>query len=162
MGLVYGIIFIFIGASIIAVLGMSKKSKKSKTQLRFDKILNDITPERRAELDAQMEAHLKWMDEHPDYNERYGTDKSYWLQQIKDEGFNPVGITVMTCEETIIMKTQEEIDAAWKIFKPEGWWYTVDQWEATREEYVRDCYDGVEADAPRVYCLDDNYKHLIK
>lgn len=49
-------------------------AKRSKI---FEDILNSITPERKAELDAMMEAHRKWHEEHPDYNERYGTDKSY-------------------------------------------------------------------------------------
>ena len=136
--------------------------KKNKTQELFDRIDASITPERKAEMDAMMDAHIKWMDEHPDYNERYGTDKSYWLEQIKAKGFNPVGITVMLCEETIIMETKEEIDKAWEIFKPEGWWYTVDQWEEVRADYVKDYkynFDGV---APKVYCMNNKYKDILK
>lgn len=131
-----------------------------KGNKNFDNLFN-ISPERQAELDAQMDAHMKWMDEHPDYNERYGTDKSYWLEQIKAKGFKPVGITVMTCEETIIMETKEEIEKAWEIFKPEGWWYTIDQWEETRTKYIKDMYNGVEEDAPLVYCLNDKYKTIL-
>lgn len=134
-------------------------AKRSKI---FEDILNSITPERKAELDAMMEAHRKWHEEHPGYDERYGTDKSYWLEQIRSKGFNPIGITVMICEETIIMETKEEIEKAWEIFKPEGWWYTVDEWENIRKEYVDDMYDGVEEGAPVVYCLDDRFKDIIK
>lgn len=130
----------------------------SKRPKIIDEILNSITPERKAELDAQIEALHKWHEEHPDYNERYGTDKSYWLEQIKEKGFKPVGITVMACEETIIMETKEEIERAWEIFKPEGWWYTVDQWKKTRKEYVEGAYNGVEEDAPKVYWLEEKYE----
>ena len=125
-------------------------------------LLFDITPERQAEIDANMKAHMEWMDAHPDYDERYGTDKSYWLQEIIDKGFKPVGITVMICEETIIMETTKEIEEAWKIFKPEGWWYTVTEWEKRREEYVKTMYKGDEDKAPLVYCLNDKYKNIFK
>ena len=95
-------------------------------------------------------------------NSTYGTDKSTWLEEIKAKGFNPIGITIMACEETIILATKEEVDKAWEIFKPEGWWYTVDQWSETRQLYVRDIYNGIESDAPKVYCLDDRFKDVIK
>lgn len=121
----------------------------------FDEIEASITPERRKELDEMMDAHIKWMDEHPDYNERYGTDKSYWLEEIKAKGFKPVGITTMICEETIILETEEEIEKAWEIFKPEGWWYTREQFEKAREDYVNDMYDGDETKAPKVYWIND-------
>ncbi len=134
-------------------------AKKNKI---LDDILASITPERQAEIDLLMDTHIKWMDEHPDYNKRYGTNESYWLETIKSEGFNPVGITTMLCEETIIMATKEEANEAWEIFKPEGWWYSVDEWEGVRKAYVNDGYNGVEEDAPRVYCLDDKYKEIIK
>ena len=64
------------------------KSKNKIVNNAFDKILNSITPERKAEMDAMMDAHLKWMDEHPDYNERYGTDKSYWLDEKDFNNFD--------------------------------------------------------------------------
>jgi len=128
----------------------------------FQKILDSITPEDQARFDANHEAFQKWHDEHPDHSKRYGTDKSYWLEDIKKAGFNPIGITVMICEETIIMETKEEIEAAWEIFNPEGWWYTVDQWEKRRNEYVKNMYDGIEENAPLVYCLDEKYKDIIK
>jgi hypothetical protein len=121
----------------------------------IQKVFDSITPERQKELDEMIEAHIKWMDEHPDYNERYGTDKSYWLEQIKAKGFNPVGITTMTCEETIIMETKEEIEKAWEIFKPEGWWYTREEFPKVREDYVIDMYDGDENKAPKVYWIND-------
>lgn len=137
---------------------MAKKSIKTIHDLG----IGDLSPEHKARIEAQIDAHLKWHDEHPDYNERYGTDKSYWLEQIKANGFNPIGITVMTCEETIILATKEEVEKAWEVFKPEGWWYSADQWTETRKWYVTDAYNGVESDAPKVYCLDDKFKDIIK
>lgn len=128
---------------------------------KFKEILDSITPERKAEMDVMMDAHMKWMDAHPDFNERYGTEKSYWLDDIREAGFNPIGITVMTCEETIILATKEEVKKAWEIFKPEGWWYSADQWKEARKEYVDGAYKGVEADAPKVYCLDEKFKDLF-
>lgn len=135
--------------------------RKSKNTIISD-ILDKMTPEEESEVNVSIESHIKWMDEHPDYNKRYGTDKSYWLEDIKSEGFKPLGITVMVCEETIIMETQEECDKAWEIFKPEGWWYTVDQWEKVRQDYIKDMYDGDETKGPKVYCLDEKYKDIIK
>ncbi|MEK6829131.1 MAG: hypothetical protein AABY15_03310 [Nanoarchaeota archaeon] len=134
----------------------------AKKKSAFDRILGEITPERRAEIEAQVDATMKWHDEHPDHHERYGTDRSYWLEEIRAKGFNPIGITVMACEETIIMETKEETDAAWKEFAPEGWWYPLDKWEETRKWYVDDMYEGIEADAPKVYCLDERFKEIIK
>jgi hypothetical protein len=134
-------------------------AKRSKI---LQEILDSITPEEKARMDAMFEAHKKWHEEHPDHKERYGTDRSYWLDSIRAKGFNPIGITVMTCEETIIVETQEEKEAAWEAFKPEGWWYTVNEWEETRNWYVNEAYEGVEADAPKVYCLDERFKDIIK
>ncbi len=134
---------------------------KSK-QNSFTRIFNNIPPEIRAKVEASMEAHEKYMDEHPDYNKKYGTPESYWLETIKSKGFNPVGITVMVCEETIIMETQEECDRAWEVFKPEGWWYVASEWESNRKEYVKDAYEGDEERAPKVYCLDERFKEIIK
>jgi len=114
------------------------------------------------DINDALNEHIKWMDEHPDYNERYGTDKSYWLGEIRAKGFNPIGITTMTCEETIILATKEEVKKAWEMFKPEGWWYSIDEWEKTRKWYVHQFCDRKETNAPKVYCLDDNYKEIIK
>lgn len=137
-------------------------ARKTKTQELFDKIEASITPEMRAKMDAQFEANEKWHNEHPDHGERYGTDKSYWLETIRKKGFNPIGITVMLCEETIVFATKEETEAAASEFMPEGWWYTLSEWEKSRKEYVDDFYSGVEENAPRVYCLNDAYKDIIK
>jgi hypothetical protein len=133
--------------------------RKSKNSI--DDYLNNITPEEQAKINNSIDAHIKYMNEHPDYNKRYGTDKSYWLEEIKLKGFNPIGITIMTCEETIIMKTQEELERAWEIFKPEGWWYTIDQWEKVRQDYIKDMYEGDKTKAPLVYCLNDKFNNIL-
>lgn len=125
-------------------------------------ILDSITPERQAEIDAMLDAQRKWMDEHPNYNERYGTDKSYFLEEIRAKGFKPIGITVMIAEETIIFETKEETDAAAKMFLPEGWWYVIDEWEKTRSEYVEKFYKDDKSKAPVVYCLDEKFKNILK
>lgn len=135
----------------------NKKSIKSRLEE-----ITKISPERLAEIEAAVDASIKWLDEHPDHHERYGTDRSYWLEVIKQKGFKPIGITVMACEETIIMETQEELDAAWEMFGPEGWWYLASNWEETRDWYVKENYEGVEVNAPRVYCLDERFKEIIK
>ena len=137
-----------------------KKTRAKSIKNFFDEI--KISPERQAELDKMFEEHKKWHDAHPDYNERYGTDKSYWLEKIREAGFNPVGITTMTCEETIIMETEEEAKAAWEIFKPEGWWYCLDQWKETRDWYVNSMYEGKDEEAPIVYCMRKEHEEIIK
>lgn len=121
-------------------------------------ILDSITPERQAEIDAQMEAMRKFYEEHPDYNERYGTDKSYWLESVIKAGFNPIAITAMVCEETLIFETPEETEAAAKAFLPEGWYYTITEWEKARKDYIDKFYNGDEACAPEVFCLNDKFK----
>jgi hypothetical protein len=125
-------------------------------------ILDSITPERQAEINAMLDEQRKWMDEHPNYNERYGTDKSFFLEEIRAKGFNPIGITVMIAEETIIFETKEETDAAAKMFLPEGWWYSIDDWGKTRSEYIDKFYKDNTSKAPIVYCLDKKFKNILK
>ena len=67
----------------------------------------------------------------------------------------------MICEETIILATKEEVEKAWEIFRPEGWWYSIEQWKETREWYVKDMYKGDQNKAPKVYCLDEKYSEIL-
>ena len=136
--------------------------KKIKKNNIISNILPKLSPEEQKLIDEKIERQIKWFDEHPDYNARYGTDKSYWLQEIIEAGFKPVGITIMICEETIIMETTEEIEKAWEIFKPEGWWYTVEEFQKVRNDYVNKTYSGNYEKAPHVYCLNNKYKNIIK
>lgn len=146
---------------------MSEEEKKDEDLTpgsAFRRLMDSIkiSPEQQAKFDAQFDAHEKWHKEHPDHGERYGTDRSYWLETIREKGHSPIGITVMLCEETLIFATEEETDAAAEAFMPEGWWYNVSSWEESRTKYVNDMYEGVESDAPEVFCLDDKYKDIIK
>jgi len=89
-------------------------------------------------------------------HDNYGKPTSVLLNEIIDAGFNPIGITVMACEETFIFKTIEECDKASKQFLPEGWWYSIEEWDETRKWYVDKHYDGIEENAPIVYWLNDS------
>lgn len=136
--------------------------KKSKNNIISD-YLDNLTQEERDSANTRVEADLKWIDEHTDHNERYGTDRSYFLETIRERGLNPVGITTMIGEETIIFETKEESNRGWDLFKPNGFWYCVNEWEDTREWYKNDLEsNGITGDLPKVYCLDNKYKDLLK
>lgn len=90
-------------------------------------------------------------------SDNYGKPNSVLLKKIREAGFKPIGITVLMCEETFIFKGKAEAQAAWEIFKPEGWWYDFGSWEDTRQKYVKDIYGGNEEDAPTIYWLDKNF-----
>jgi len=68
----------------------------------------------------------------------------------------------MLCEETLVFATEEEAEAAADYFMPEGWWYSLSNWEESRKDYIDKFYEGVEEDAPEVFCLDDKYNDIIK
>lgn len=130
---------------------MAKKKLKKNTIITD--ILDKITPEESKRARESVDAQIKWLDEHPDYQERYGTDESYWLETIKSKGFNPIGITVLMCEESFIMETEEEVDKAWEVFKPEGFWYTRKQFEIYQKELADDMYDGDVNNMAKVHWL---------
>jgi hypothetical protein len=97
-------------------------------------------------------------DQNFDINRTYGTYKSELLKEIIVAGHKPIGITVMVCEETFIFTTASEANEASNGFMPEGWWYGLDgkyTWAATREQYIKEHYDGDESRAPTVYWLDN-------
>jgi hypothetical protein len=90
----------------------------------------------------------------------YNTDKSNSLKIIREAGFNPIGITVMICEETFIFNTDEEAIKAHEYFEKnpvkdviQGWWYGLVDFELARQKYVLDMYEGIESDAPTIYWL---------
>jgi hypothetical protein len=64
----------------------------------------------------------------------------------------------MICKETFVLKSKQEAEAAWEIFKPEDWWYNFSSWEDTRKEYVKKFYEGDEDLTPTVYWLDKNFE----
>jgi fructose-1,6-bisphosphatase len=98
-------------------------------------------------------------------NSTYGTDKSDVLKYLIDGGHNPIGISIMACEETFIFQTKEESSAAHKFINMpespwgnEGWFYAIEDdgewpWEKARKDYVDRCYKGNENNAPKVYWL---------
>lgn len=88
----------------------------------------------------------------------YGTPESSLLKAVRNAGFKPIAITVLMCEETFIFKSKQEAEAAWEVFKPEGWWYDFSSWEDTRKEYVKKFYEGDEDLASTVYWLDKNFE----
>lgn len=88
-------------------------------------------------------------------NNDLGKPNSLFLKEIQEAGFNPIGITIMMCEETLIFKTKDECDQAYGKFLPEGWWYCYSEWDDTRKWYVDTYYNGDYKKAPKVYWLVD-------
>lgn len=84
------------------------------------------------------------------YKRTYGTPESPLLKKIKKKGFNPIGITIMICEETFIFKTDKERNEAADIFMPEGFWQCIEtgDWEVAKNMYKEN--HGRE---PKVYWL---------
>lgn len=95
----------------------------------------------------------------------YGTDRSEMLLDMIASGHKPIGITVMACEETFIFANDEDMGAALEWSKSEwgneGWWYVLDEWQATRDWYLEGHYKGNEGDAPKVYWIDKG-EHRMK
>jgi len=97
-------------------------------------------------------------DKYADHVNTYGTPNSRFLNEIRNAGFNPIAITVMMCEETIVFKSKAEALRAWEKFKPEGWWYNLSDFDESHEQYVKEMYGGDEDRAPLVYWLDKNFE----
>jgi hypothetical protein len=72
---------------------------------------------------------------------------------ILDEGFNPIAITIMNCEETFVFETKEESIEAFNKFSPDCWWYSKEEFKTSYLRYVYDVYDGDINRAPKVYWL---------
>lgn len=87
----------------------------------------------------------------------YGTPESQLLKKIMEAGFKPIAITVLACEETFIFQGSADVDKAWELFKPEGWWYTLDEWVEVYNEEIKKLYNGDENLAPKIFWLDENY-----
>jgi len=83
----------------------------------------------------------------------YGTPKSDLLKEIIQAGFKPLLITVLMCEETFVFQTHEEADAAAKMFLPEGWWYSIDEWDQTYNNYLKE-FGVEEGHEPVVHWLN--------
>jgi hypothetical protein len=59
------------------------------------------------------------------------------LQLLKDNGHNPIGVTVLMCEDTFIFNTQKEADAAYELMKPDGFFYTKEDILAYEPKYLK-------------------------
>jgi hypothetical protein len=90
-------------------------------------------------------------------HDTYGTPESSLLKKVREAGHKPIAITVILCEETFIFKNKWDAEAAAAMFLPEGWWYDLNSWHQTREEYVKKFYEGDDDLAPTVYWLDNNF-----
>jgi len=87
----------------------------------------------------------------------YGTPTSALLQQVREAGFKPIGITVLLCEETFIFKNNGDAQRAAEQFLPEGWWYGLADFRNTYDKEVKKFHNGDEDMAPLVYWLDENF-----
>lgn len=68
------------------------------------------------------------------------------LRIIKSYGFNPIGVSVMICEETYIFNSDDEACAAHELLEGmlnrnygvDGWWYGKDAFFEASEEYEKE------------------------
>lgn len=92
-------------------------------------VLKDYVPPTEEEQEQQRKEHFRG----------YGTPESRLLEIIRANGFNPIAITIMICEETFVFETEAEAHAASESVKTnEGWWYGLDgkyPWAETLKEY---------------------------
>jgi hypothetical protein len=100
-----------------------------------------------------------YQDEMAANPDAYGTPDSILLKHVREQGFKPIGITVMMCEETFIFKGQKEAKEAWEMFKPEGWWYGLSDFWKDWEDYHKQMgnHNREEVD-DAIHWLDPNFK----
>lgn len=106
----------------------------------LQEIRDSITPEEHLRFERQSlesEAYHRWLEEN---GYEWNTPKSISIKILKDNGFNPIGITWYGCEETFIFETQEELNRAHKKCQMEdhtvdGWWYTIEGAKKYNIEY---------------------------
>lgn len=95
-------------------------------------VLKDYVPPTEEELEQQRK-------EHEEHFRGYGTPESRLLKIIRANGFNPIAITILICEETFVFQTEVEAHAAAASCNAnEGWWYGLDgkyPWAETLKEY---------------------------
>jgi hypothetical protein len=75
----------------------------------------------------------------------YLKDFQLQLDIIKNYGFNPIGFSVLTCEDTFIFETEEEAKKAYHLLerdvnnkwigKVDGWWYGKENFLTHVKEY---------------------------
>jgi hypothetical protein len=105
------------------------------------------------------EKYDKYQEEMAENPSAYGTPDSYLLKLVREQGFKPIGITTMMCEETFIFKGSKEASEAWEKFKPEGWWYGLSDFWKDWDDYLELMgeHDKKEADSV-IHWLDENYR----
>lgn len=123
----------------------------------IDKILSEITPEEMEWYEEEMQKasdHHNWMVEN---GLEYCTNTSPSLMELKQHGFNPIGITSHYLEETFIFRTKKEAKKAFKKMEKElnlisGWWYGKKDWEKEYNDSIKKgaCY---EKGHPQIYWL---------
>lgn len=122
---------------VINFLVTARNLQKMKKNNIVREILNSLTPEENFELERQgleSEAYQRWLEEN---GYEWNTPKSISIKILKDNGFNPIGITCYGCEETFIFNTREELNRAHKKCQNtvDGWWYTKRQAKENNIEY---------------------------
>ena len=88
----------------------------------------------------------------------FSTAQSPSLITLRDNGFNPIGITVINHLEVFIFEETNEAITAYRQLEVDneilqGWWYGKELFKTIREEYVNFNHEGKEYDAPIVYWL---------
>jgi len=109
----------------------SEEQERKLMESAFADVRTDIP-----ELSDEYEEFLQ------EWHDGYGNEKSPMLKRIREAGFKPIAITVMICEETFVFRSEDEAKRAAKIFLPEGWWYSLKDFDAAREAYVKRHYEG--------------------
>lgn len=66
---------------------------------------------------------------------------------LREHGFNPIGVTVMACEDTFIFETPEEATAAYELLEVEknlviGWFYGKEAFEEEKLVYLEQFPDA--------------------
>jgi len=102
--------------------------------------LDRISSEEQEAMEIKIEAEIAFLDDLKAKGHKYGTATSYSLKLIKEQGFNPIGITIMMCEETFIFETSEESAKAHQACQvdnniADGWWYGKDDFEMALIDY---------------------------
>jgi len=139
----------------------------------IEKIMNEVASqtekwseeeERKMLEEAFADVHIpeelteEYQDFLQEWHDGYGNEKSTMLKKIREAGFKPIAITTMICEETFVFRSEDEAKRVAKMFLPEGWWYSLKDFDAAREAYVKRHYEGRLADAPEVHWLDKNFE----
>lgn len=109
----------------------------------INRILNNISPDEQEQYKRKFEEQMafsRWLEE---MGYEYCTDTSYSLVLLREQGFNPIGITSFFLEETFIFNTKKEATVAYKKMEKElrtvvGWYYSKKQFEKELAEATKE------------------------